>query len=103
MTARGPFKTYRKDKWLLVVSADHWHEEFSAVIVERIETLAPAKHPQTLEIELPGANERCFLKVFHSVSRTGTVKDFFRASKGLSALRAGQALREAGFNVAQTI
>src|SRR5438045_9166612 len=103
MTPLGRFKTYRKDKWLLVFSAEHWHQEFSAVILERIEMLAPAKHPQTLEVEVPGANERCFLKVFHSVSRSGSVKDFFRASKGLRALRAGQALREAGFNVAQPI
>jgi hypothetical protein len=103
MKARGRFKTYRDDAWTLSVLSENWGKESWAAVLERIDALSAAKHPQTLEIDLPGTEAHCFLKVFHSASGAGAFKDFFRVSKAVRALRAGEALREAGFNVARTI
>jgi serine/threonine protein kinase len=103
MAAYTRYRKYREADWKLWVLPESWNQELRHTVLQRVESLQPAKHPQTLEIRLRNTNARLFLKVFHRFSWLGTGKDFFRQSKALRSLSTGEALSGLGFNIPQAI
>jgi hypothetical protein len=93
-------RRHRDGDWRLWIACEYWNSDLWRLVRERVTEQAPSKHPQTLRVELrPWTGENVgFLKVFHSHSKWDTVKDLFRSSKAVRALRQGLALRELGFN-----
>jgi serine/threonine protein kinase len=103
MAAYIKYRKYREANWKLQVLPENWNQELWHTILQRLESLQPAKHPQTSEIRLPNANDRLFLKVFYRFSWFGALKDVFRQSKALRSLRAGETLSALGFNIPKVI
>jgi Lipopolysaccharide kinase (Kdo/WaaP) family len=97
------YKAYRESGWSLWVWPEKWNVELWHSILEQIESQHPAKHPQTTKIRLPGTNEILFLKVFHRFSPLATLKDLFRVSKAVRALKVAALLSDLGFNTALAI
>lgn len=79
----------------------HWNAIAWKAVRDRIASQSPAKHPQTILLDLPDSEgENIFyLKVFHRAPGAGALKDLFRVSKALRALRQGSALSATGFDV----
>ena len=103
MASDSKYTFVQEPGWKLWVVPGIWNETLWHALREAIESLHPQKHPQTIEIQLPTRNERLFLKVFHRFCQLDTLKDCFRVSKALRALKIGEALSQAGFNVADAI
>jgi Lipopolysaccharide kinase (Kdo/WaaP) family len=97
------YKAYRESGWSLWVWPEKWNVELWHSTLEQIESQHPAKHPQTTKIRLPGTNEILFLKVFHRFSPLATLKDLFRVSKAVRALKVAALLSDLGFNTALAI
>jgi hypothetical protein len=94
---------YRADQdgdWKLWVLPSYWSPGLWTVVQNRVREQVDSKHPQVLKLSLPEppTDQPLFLKVFHSGSVTSTVKDLFRSSKSVRALRQSTALAERGFN-----
>lgn len=91
--------------WRLVVLPEAWRGELPQSVLALAEKQVPSKHPQTLEIHWPApeTGKQYYLKVFHTVSLGGALKNLFRSSKALRFWRQGLALSAEGFNVPQTI
>jgi hypothetical protein len=94
------YRHYRDGDWQLLVLPEHWSPLLWRTVQEQIARQSPSKHPQTVKLLPPGsaAEHPLFLKVFHRESMTSMLKDVFRSSKSLRALRQGRALADAGFN-----
>jgi hypothetical protein len=103
MGAYTEYSKQRHGNWQIWAVPEAWNDELWRAVTECMEALESRKHPQTREIQLPGTNERFFLKVFDRFSFFGTVKDIFRESKARRSLNAGRALAGSGFKVAGTL
>jgi len=97
------YKKYQKPGWRLWVWPEKGSDELWHSIRTQVESQHPAKHPQTIEIRLPGTNQILFLKVFHRFSLWGSLKDFFRMSKAVRGLKVAATLSDLGFNVASAV
>jgi hypothetical protein len=94
------YRVYGEDDWKLWVIPEHWNGALWRMVQDRINEQTPSKHPQTIKLQLPVFEDErpLFLKVFHRTSMMATLKDTFRKSKSLRALRQGIGLAEMGFN-----
>lgn len=98
----GPsYHYYRDGDWNLWVLPQYWNPVLWRTVQCSIEEQRPAKHPQTIQLEIAAPEDKdvFYLKVFHCGSAAGALKDCFRSSKALRALRQGLALSKSGFNV----
>lgn len=91
----------RDGDWRLWVLPDRWSPQLWAEIVARIGEQIPSEHPLTLRLSFStggGAND-FYLKIFARSDLLGSLKDLFRNSKPLRALREGEAFSACGFHV----
>jgi hypothetical protein len=95
------YRLYEEGDWKLWALPQHWNAIVWRTVQDRIAAQSPAKHPQTIRLDLPESQGQqvFYLKVFHGASGAGALKDVFRSSKALSALRQGAKLSELGFNL----
>ena len=101
MRLNADYCRYRDGDWSLWVLREKWTAELWPVVLALIEKQPASRHPQTLQINKPGATvgEPLFLKVFHVSSAIGAFKDIFRNSKALRSLRQTTTLAQLNFNV----
>jgi serine/threonine protein kinase len=78
-----------------------WSGDFWRVVKELIEKQPVCRHPQTVELHAPAANEgeTFYLKVFHGASWVHALKDLFRDSKAVRSMRQAAVLAKYNFNV----
>jgi serine/threonine protein kinase len=92
---------YKEGPWKLWVVRKEWSGDFWRVVEELIEKQPVSRHPQTVELHTPAANEgeTFYLKVFHGASWVHTLKDLFRDSKAVRSMRQAAVLAKYNFNV----
>src|SRR5262249_18634971 len=103
MASYTRYKNYQDSGWNLWDWPEKGNDNLWSAIREQMESQLPSKHPQTREIRVPGYHEVLFLKTFHRVSSSTSVKDLFRMSKALRGLKMGALLGDLGFNVAAAV
>lgn len=99
------YRSYQDGDWKLWIAPEHWNPDWWRVVRDRINEQKPSKHPQTMKLEFSdrqGENV-FFLKVFHRHSIWNTVKDIFRDSKAVRALRQGFAITQTEFQTPFTL
>lgn len=99
MGIKHRYRVYSENAWKLWVIPEHWNGALWKKVQDLINEQSPSKHPQTVKLQLPVFEDErpLFLKVFHRASMIATLKDVFRRSKSLRALRQGIGLAEMGF------
>ena len=72
-----------------------------AEILSHLARAEPREHPQTRRLRVGQAGERAdhYLKIYYPSSGAGVIKDLFRDSKAMHALKQGEALSQLGFHV----
>lgn len=105
MRPRTEYQFCREEGWSLLVLPERWSQGLWAEILHHLRNLAPGDHPQTKQLHYPleGNGEEFYLKIYHRPHPLGAVKDLFRDSKALRALKQGKALLERGFHVPLTV
>lgn len=105
MPTVADYRIIRDGDWRFVVLPEYWNDSLRTKVLALVSGQAPAKHPQTLQIDWPDGGEmgKYYLKVFHRTPGIGAVKDFCRSSKAFRFWRQGVALASAGFKVPLTI
>jgi len=99
MQSKSSYDCFREGSWRLWVLRDMWSEALWREVLQQIESERPAKHPQTRRFFYASGGREFYLKIYHPSGPGGTVKDFFRNSKAVRALKQGCALSELGFHV----
>lgn len=99
MEFKSSYRCLREGAWKLWVLRDAWHEGLWGEILHQIESERPARHPQTRRFFHASGEKELYLKIYHPSGAGGALKDFFRDSKAVRALKQGCALSELGFRV----
>jgi hypothetical protein len=92
------FASLRDGRWTLLVDPKFWDENLWEEIRWRIAAATPAEHPQTVRLALPGGGQG-YLKLYGAPVGAGRIKDLFRDSKALRALKQSDRLADLGFHV----
>ncbi|HWO43599.1 MAG TPA: lipopolysaccharide kinase InaA family protein [Candidatus Eisenbacteria bacterium] len=97
---RRSYRRFRDGDWTLWVLPELWNATLWERVRSCIERQSRSKHPQVIFLE-PGSGAALplYLKVYHPAPWPGRLKELFRKSKALRALRQGVELDAAGFNV----
>ncbi len=79
---------------------ERWNPALWPEILRHLEVADPGEHAKTVRFYYPDdKGQEFYLKVYNRSHSWGTIKDLFRKSKALRALKQGEALCEAGFHV----
>ena len=98
MAPRIKFVSRRDGRWKLLVDPELWNEKVWEEIRRRIAAATPSDHPQTMRLILPGG-ARAYLKIYGAPTGAARIKDVFRDSKALRALKQSDLLARLGFHV----
>lgn len=90
--------------WRLLVRRGRWNEALEAEVLRQVDALVPAGRPVTRRFGYPAEEgDEYYVKVYNRPGSWGVIKELFRDSKALRALKQGEALAAAGFHVPLTI
>jgi hypothetical protein len=99
VTLRAQYEARRDGGWKLLVLPASWSEELWREILDRVASAERRRHPQTLRLGAAGAGVAgYYLKVYSPSRGVGAIKDWFRDSKAVRALKQGLALSNLGFH-----
>jgi hypothetical protein len=99
VTVRAQYEARRDGGWKLLVLPASWSEELWREILDRVASAERRRHPQTLRLGAAGAGVAgYYLKVYSPSRGVGAIKDWFRDSKAVRALKQGLALSNLGFH-----
>ncbi len=101
MAARSEYETRRVGNWRLLVVAKKWQPELWVEIFDCLASAQAQKHPQTVRLTAGGA--RYYLKIYSPSTGARAIKDWFRDSKAVRALKQGAALARAGLHAPEAI
>jgi serine/threonine protein kinase len=96
---------YKQGPWEFWVVRKKWSGELWKVVEELIEKQPVSRHPQTVELHSPDANdgEAFYLKIFHGSSGVRAFKDLFRHSKAVRSMRQAAALARCNFKAPMSV
>src|SRR5918995_7454504 len=96
---------YKQGPWKFWVVREKWNGELWKFVEELIEKQPASRHPQTVELHAPDANdgEVFYLKIFHGSSGVRAFKDCFRGSKAVCSMRQAAALTRCNFKVPMSV
>ena len=100
MQAEGGNPAYqlrRHGRWKLYVHPQIWSPQLWRKVLGHLDAIAPAHHPETRQVDDDG--REFYLKIHHPSDGWTGLKDLFRDSKALRAIKQGIALSRAGFSV----
>jgi hypothetical protein len=100
MSLGTDFQLYREGDWTLVVRSQMWSQDLWAEVLRHLTAEVPTHHPQIKRIYLPpdGGDRVFYLKIYYPSGPQGMIKDLFRSSKAIRALKQGEALVKNGFH-----
>jgi hypothetical protein len=93
------YHTIPLGEWRVLALAGHWNPKLQDQVLSLVRAQAPARHPQTLEVNevAAGVEKQYYLKVFHRTTLLAAVKDRLRPSRAFGSWRQSLALSAAGF------
>lgn len=98
----GPkYRFCRAGEWGLWFLPESWSQALWEEVLQRLNRQPRADHPQTIHLRHP-ANEgeySLYLKIYDRSGPAAALKDRFRDSKAVRALKQGEALARQGFSV----
>jgi hypothetical protein len=98
------YESRREGRWRLLVRPDAWRRDLWVEVLDRLASVDARKHPQTIRLGAgPTEAERYFLKVYSPARGAGAVKDLFRVSKAMRALRQGAELARSNFHAPEAV
>jgi hypothetical protein len=93
------YEIRREGRWRLAIRPEIWHRELWTEVLARLDQAAPQKHPETVRLGgAPAGGESYYLKIYSAPGGAAALKDLFRDSKALRALKQGAALSRSGFH-----
>ena len=93
------YELRREGRWRLLVLPENWRGDLWEEILDRLASSSPRKHPQTVRLDAAGSEGAgYYLKIYSSSNGARAIKDWFRDSKAVRALKLGAALSRAGFH-----
>jgi serine/threonine protein kinase len=99
MAEPNGFELRAAGRWKLLVRPDLWSGALWEQTIALVSAARSQKHPQT--VRLAGAGDGsppCFVKIYSPARGAGSIKDLFRDSKALRALKMSAALGRSGFH-----
>src|SRR4051794_40052225 len=94
------FEIRREGRWKLFAVPEIWRDDLWAEIRQRLEAARLGAHPQTLRLASSEQGATAYyLKLYAPPAAAARIKDFFRDSKALRALKKSAALSRLGFHV----
>ena len=105
MESRSNYHSYREGEWKFWVHARLWGPTLWEEISSHLKSSSPSDHPQTLRFRYPRGVDGSdyYLKIYHHSDPLGSIKDLFRVSKALRALRQSESLLREGFHTPLTV
>jgi serine/threonine protein kinase len=99
MTLGPEFRFCREGNWRLWVYSQRWNERLWEEVLSQLTTGTWTKHPQTRTLRdgSGGKETEFYLKIYHRYEALSALKDLFRDSKAVRALKQTEALRREGF------
>jgi hypothetical protein len=99
VTLGAEYEIRREGRWRLAVLPEKWDRELWNAVLSRLDSAAPRKHPQTVRLGgAPADGASYYLKIYSPPAGAAALKDLFRDSKALRALKQGLALSRFGFH-----
>lgn len=104
MLERGRYRRTRRGDWDVWADRSSWREEWWPIVERQLakpgETLRESRHARTSTLSLPrdGGIRTAFLKVYHRTDWRADVKNLWRRSRALHALRMNGRLADDGFS-----
>ena len=100
MTLGAKYESRREGNWRLQVLPERWSRDLWAEILSHLASAEPQEHPQTRRLRVSQARDclAYYLKIYSPASGAGVIKDLFRDSKAMRALKQGEALSQQGFH-----
>jgi len=94
------YRFCRDGDWNLLVHPQTWSQGLWEEILQHLNGQVSTHHPQTKRLHYPadGTGQEFYLKIYHRSDLLGTIKDLFRTSRAVRALRQGEALLREGFH-----
>jgi serine/threonine protein kinase len=93
------FESRRKGRWKILVRSEVSYDGIGDEIMRSLDASPPGHHPKTFRLAVPGEPSAFYIKLYAAPAGAGRIKDFFRDSKALRALKQSEALERLGFNV----
>ncbi|HWP56350.1 MAG TPA: lipopolysaccharide kinase InaA family protein [Candidatus Acidoferrales bacterium] len=102
---RSKYELRREAGWRLLALPGLWTAELWKKVVEIVENETPARHPHVTRfyVAKEDGREEFYLKTYYSFGLGDRLKDFFRASKAVRALKQAEALEESGFHTPRVV
>ena len=97
---RARYEVRRERRWRLLVLPEKWSQGLWSEILSHLARAEPQEHPQTRRLRVGQAGDCAdyYLKIYYPSSGAGVIKDMFRDSKAIRALKQGEALAQFGFH-----
>jgi hypothetical protein len=99
MAEPNGFESRAAGRWKLLVRPELWSGTLWEQTIALVSAARSRKHPQTLRVAGAGDGARaCFVKIYSPPRGAGSIKDLFRDSKAIRALKMSAAMGRSGFH-----
>lgn len=100
MTLASEYRLVREGRWSLWLHTERWDQALWPEIQRHLGEQAPSRHPSTRRFHYSrgATEEELYLKVYYRWGLCGGIKDLFRDSRAVRALKQGVALTGHGLH-----
>lgn len=101
MALKSKYAAFQEGPWRLWVDKNRWNPRLWVELLRHLNADVPHIRPKTQRLYYPAdtSGQPFYLKIYHDPRLWRVLKDLFRDSQAVRALKQGEALSESGFQV----